>query len=503
MKKKIFALCGTLLAVIGLYLVWNYGYIEVRLQPGNASTDATIELLNQSDDRVVKLTNKNNTVKKLVHRGSYEVLVRQGETSFLSITKSGGWLQKTSVEAVLSPENLRQFIGDNPGPCATYNKQVLITYGCTDSFKNTLVHEPATKERPSYTQKPTGTTDGTIEGIIQTSEGTVAVLKRLSSIDRDSGAAHTAYLINDKNQLVDGVALKGLDDSRTYTVYAYRQGLLLYNGAAKMLYFPSRKASPQETELKAPDKMNPYAFSVNGGDVVVAYVESGKKIDPDNPKSAAVKGQATIITNDKSKNIPLKKRYSSITTCGTNRLCGLLNKRLEILDVSGDKSKLLFTLTGVDQIESVEGHLLVVRGKEILSIDTEKHSGSITYSFGNYTDCGLLVASPENTTGFTACIINSRSKKEALLLDITKPNTDSIDKKIAELSKVPEVKSLSVYTSYITLTPNAGKTVYDPSVKEFRYPPDKVQAASAVIEQTIDRLGINRSAYTITNTLKN
>ncbi len=501
MKGKLIVLFSVTLLLIGVYWAGTHSYIEVRLQSG-VGTNTKVQLLNQADSKSTELTAKGSRVKKLVRRGQYEILVKQGNSSFFAVSKSKGWLGTTSVDAVLVPERDRQFIGDNPGPCGTFNNRVLVTYGCGDTFHNALIHMPATTTQPTYALKSTKSLDGIIEGTANTSEGTIVVLKRLTSIDRDSAAAHTAYLLNEKAELTGGVALKGLDENRTYTVSAYKQGFLMSTDTfGRLFYFTGRDVSPVEIDTKLPNDMEPYAYSASEDSIVVAHAEEVKHVDPDDPKTAEVKSQATVISGQQTSSISLNLRYASLIACGQGKLCTLLNKKMEVYDISKDKPKLMFTVLGVDQMNLVKDRLVIVRGKEILTLNIDKRSGSIDYSLGDYDGCGLLAVSPGGSNGYTVCVINARGKKAALLIDPSKPDQDNIDKKIAEVLKTSEIKNMTIYGNYITFTPEAGKTIYDPTVKEFRYSPEKIRTASAAINQAIDRAGIDRSKYQVRNTL--
>lgn len=499
MRGKLVLLFTVVIVVIGLFWVGTHSYIEVRLQSAGGQ-DVIFEILDQSNNKSTTLTTKKTIWKKLVKKGDYEVLVKQGETSYLAITKTGRWLGTTTVNSSLTPEKHRQFIGDNPGPCAAYNAQVLVTFGCNDSYRNLITHMPATSKQPTYALKPSKDIEGFfIEGVVQTSEGLVAVLKRQPGADEESLPAQGAYVLNASSDLASGTPLKGLEDKKTYAVKAYKQGLLVYDDTiSRLYYYPTRNSSPVEIDPETPDKMSAYTVAVSGDEILIASSMVNKDLDPDDPKSANLKGDLTIVNSQQNKrHVTLSKRYASLVLCGPSKLCTLHNKRLEVSDISGNKPKPLFSIRGVDQMNAVNGQLLVTREKEIFTIDTEKHAGTVALSLGGYSSCGLLPVAPNGNNGFTICLVDSTGKKVALLVDPSQPNKDSIDKKVAELLKQSEIKNLTAYGAFMTITPNVGEVAYDPKVKEFRYSPDKVQSATTAINQAIDRIGINRSEYQI------
>ncbi len=502
MRKNILVLILVIASVIGAYWVSTHGYLEIQLQfERNAET--TIQITDQASGNLTEVTTKNSSFKKLLRRGKYELLVKQNNKSYFAVTKTNGWLGKTSTKAELAAEKQRQFIGDNPGPCAAYNNQVLLTFACNDSYRNTLIHIPATSKLPTYSLKPSKSVDGYIEGIVQTSEGTVAVLKRPSNIDNDAIPPHTAYLLNSSSELTGGIALKDLDDKKTYTVRAYKQGLLFYDDSVeKLLYFPTRNSTPSEVKLDVSKKMTPYQAYVSNNNVLITAAESGKSIDPDDPKTAKLKSEVVILTGQETKRFTLSKRYSSILVCGPSKLCTLLNKRLGVHDISSDKPKLLFEVLNVDQVEEINGRVIMIRGTDTLTLDTDKRTGSIDFSLGAYKACGLFsTTTPADKNSYTLCLINNRGDKVAALVNPLKADDDSIDKKAIELLKMKEIKSLSVYANYIHLTPQVGEPVYDPKVRSFRYDPVKLQSTNTVINQAIDRIGIDRAKYQIINPL--
>jgi hypothetical protein len=88
----------------------------------------------------------------------------------------------------------------------------------------------------------------------------------------------------------------------------------------------------------------------------------------------------------------------------------------------------------------------------------------------------------------------------ALYVDRTQNNTDSIDKKIAGLNDLENVKSVSLYRNQLYISPGLGNPVYNRVTNSFGYDEALRKATNAKINSTIDELGIDRTKYVITNT---
>jgi len=139
---------------------------------------------------------------------------------------------------------------------------------------------------------------------------------------------------------------------------------------------------------------------------------------------------------------------------------------------------------------------LVVRDKDILSFDVDKQQGFASYSFGDYTYCGGVRA---DETHYTICATNNKQEKVALQFDLNTPNTGSIDKRVARLLKFYEVDDISAYGSYIYIIPNYGPPVYDSSIPGYGPDPAEVTRVDGILNQEIDRVGLDRNIYHIIN----
>src|SRR5690606_35057373 len=98
----------------------------------------------------------------------------------------------------------------------------------------------------------------------------------------------------------------------------------------------------------------------------------------------------------------------------------------------------LFEVIGVNEFQYIGETLLAVKEEGVLGIDTSSRSGSIQYTFGRYTYCGIRPSG----ANYLLCVINQKQKKAALLVSPSQ-DSDGIDQKIAELLQLGEVKDIS------------------------------------------------------------
>ena len=79
--------------------------------------------------------------------------------------------------------------------------------------------------------------------------------------------------------------------------------------------------------------------------------------------------------------------------------------------------------------------MVIARGKDVVSLDVDKRTGLIDYSYGDYEFNGLR----KDGFGYLLSLTNNKGRKVALYINQSASDTNKIDKKIAELQKIPEV----------------------------------------------------------------
>jgi len=499
MRNKI--LLGSIGALFLGALWWfsNYSFIEVQTVSTASQTEVVYDLANQSSNKTKTTKTNNQSFKKLVAKGNYEVSVTQGDKYGFIVVKAGGFLGTTKKEVKLEKERSRQFVGNSPSGCMYYSGSLLLSYECS-GHPGANVHLPADQTRSTTVVKVPFLTEGQVEGITETKEGIVALVNQNISSE-DIPATQEAYLLRGDFTIAKQVSLNSLSPKKPYAISSYKDGFLVYDQSmALAYYYSSVSAQPQNIALKTPDpKLKPFALSARADNLAVAYSNntSGQVADMDSQGvSKAV--QSVISTNKSSlaSQLKLTGEVTAIKLCGSSKLCVLSNKKLSVYDVSGSKPKYLYSVTNVDWIETTNKNLLLSRNKEILGLDVDNGSGYRGYSYGDYKLCGIH----GGANGYSLCLINNRQSKVTLYLNQEKTDSDSIDKKIYKLQQSSDIKSVSAYGRFIYISPNPGPMEYDSAAGEFDYNPAKVAAAKTRIMQKAKELGIGND-YNIVITL--
>jgi hypothetical protein len=500
MKKKL--IFGLVIIFLGASLLWFYShaYIEVTVSNNLNNSDLiNYSLKNQSNQEVVEKSVADSKFKKLVRRGSYEVLVTQNETSHFSVTKTGGFLSNTTVNAELAPEKNRQFIGNNPTPCMHYLEQTLISFVCGNEINKAQTHVAATATRPTYTKAAQTLSVGNIEGVAKTDDGDVILLKA-PIIGESQGPPHSAYMLNKDIDLGRAVPLLDLDEDKTYSLLAYKQGFIVYDsGFERVLYYEDIDSDPEEIELIKPEdnKQLPYALNVHQENIVVSYSNNSKgEVASDKKSNRKVRSYVVVQGNGSSKQYEFKRKQPILANlCGNSKLCFLNKLDLEVHSLNSNKADLAFLVSDVHFFGSLGNDIIVAKDKEILGLNPDTGEGSIQYSLGSYSECGVRMTDD----GYIVCLLNSAGKKAAILVDPAQENSTSIDKKALGLLEIPGVKDVSVYKDFIFISPELGQLVYDPKTRIYRPNPAILQAVNSAINQAVQDLRIDKTKYKIIN----
>lgn len=491
--KKILMLAALAAGLFGFYLLSVYSFLEIKIPD---ETAASITITNQQSHTSQAVEAKGN-LRRLVRRGSYEVRVTVDDKHYFAVARASGFGRTTPITAALSPANHQHFVGDNPSPCM-YFADALLSYGCGSSYSRARVHKPATDTQPTYLAPTPSPREGYIEGIVRTAESNVIILQAPPA-GEDEGPPHSAYILEPDFNLVDGVKLEGLEEDTTYSFAVYKEGFIAYdNSYERVFYYKSRVAAPEELTLLGTenDNFRPYAISASGDTIARAYSTAPVASDGDDNASLTADSLIVVNASGSPKSYAFKERYGVVKLCGKERLCLLQDQLLEVYDISGTKQRKLFEITNVRYLETLGGELLVVTDIDVLLLDPSRGDGFVSLGLKDYQFCGIQTQS----TSYVLCLINSSQKKVALMIDTEKPDTDNISHKISELLGVPEISSVSIYGSFVYISPRAGSLVYDSSAGGFGYDQNILKQSSSAIESAISRLGINRTNYTIKNT---
>jgi hypothetical protein len=499
MMKRIYILYAALIIfpLLGLGWLWGHSYVEITVDnPGNGS-NYTYTLKQQGSDKTTKYT-AGPTIKKLVGRGSHDTTITDGQQSGFVVTHSGGFLTTSSYHISLSDEKSRSFVGNNPGVCSHYTGTLLMSYECHGLYRDALVHVPATNTTPTYTNKVKGAAvPGNIESIISTKEGTIVLVRGPSTSDdnHEVDSPLSLYRLRNDATINGSILVPSFTDKTPYTLEPYKDGFILYNSSfTQVYYFSSMIAAPVAINLSAPKTkgLTSFAFDTHQDNILTVYTNKSNADASDDKANAGSAGYQLFITNgSSSKKYGYTGSIDSISFCGQS-ICILDKGTLGVYSYTSGL-KLRYKVSSVRALAALGEKALQVTDSGVINLDPQTGSGTIDYSFGNYKFCGLEPA----TSGYVLCIVDRKSNRLALYIDPAHTNTDSIDKKIDQLSNLIYVSKVSINGSKIFVIPNLGSTKYQPSIGIYDYDPATRTAAGTAINQKIDELGISRSAYQI------
>jgi hypothetical protein len=494
--RRKYRILAFLFIFIFLIIFLQFGFIEVEISSGS-SGGISYRLQKQGSNQPANGDSSSNRITKLVSRGSYEVLITQGDKSAFNVAKVRGFFIKTKISSRLEQEKDRQFVGNNPSPCVFY-ADTLYSYDCNGSFNEITRHVPATGDTPTYTDAVNTGQGGDIEGIINTKGGRVALISYVEADDPQN--AHVAYQLNNFTP-ANSAPLKDLSPDKAYLIKPYLQGFIAYaDDYTEIYYYQSISSAPQQLTVPKPQNksLRPYALDVNDKSLLVAYSDIKAEDVSDEVDSKLDKSTTTFVVWDGTSSKEQKVDYTSQQTklCGQN-ICALSQGTLHVLERG--RAKDLFKLEDVDYIENAGNSFIVARNHEVINLDTTKKGGFIEVSLGDYKNCGI---SPDKQTSYILCLINNKNKKVALRVDQNAPNKGSIDKKVAQLQKQKFVTDVSINGRYIFISPNVGEPTYQEQTKSYDYDPATVKSVTDKINSEIAKLGIDTNNYTISQTIK-
>jgi len=470
-------------AIAILNWIINSSFIEISITNGK-SGDYKYNFLSHSSNKNTEVVTNNSLVKQLLPTDSYNVTVQQDYQSFFSVVKTDRFLGNTYIESKLTPENKREFVGNNPGQCMSYVTKVLVTYNCEGLLSNALVHIPATPTLPTYSTTTRGQGPaGYYEGIFETKDGSFA----LSHIPNSSelGQTHMLNKLGNNFTSVEAINITNLNPSTRYSASKYKDGFIAYNQSfTDIQYFPTPKdQSSNITGVSLDSSYTPISLDTNNNTVITSYNKS-------NTTYVYFNNSGTVNSTK------VDKPYSRVSYCKDNYLCMTNNKMLDIYRINNNQLDYQYSISGVEETVSVDNDLIIANEFGLVKFNIENRSGYLAYSFGSYKYNSISKSTSGNQ--FVVNVTNPQGNKVALLINPNENNNDNIDKKIAELQKDPNIRTVSIYKNYITIVPNIPASTQPNS----QFDQSKVKDINQQINNRINSLGINQKEYTINYTIR-
>lgn len=498
-KVKRYALLFGLLfvALLVASFIWRYGFIQIQVSGASSGSQLAYSLQRQGGGKAAIVVSADSpTLKRLVSKANYEILVTQNNQSRFTIAKTSGFFRTQKVALGLTSEHSRKFVGDNPSPCMYYTDR-LYSYECGDPYGRVNVHVPATATTPTYVSRHSvANIEGSLEGIIRTNAGPVGLSH---PSDVEGPGEYVAYLFDKNLKPKETLELEELDSQKTYAIKAYGNGgFMIYSSDLdEVVLYDGWNAKGRPLNLKPPEdkSLKAVSLSTNGTTVLLVYSSfSAVDITDSELQNKRTKNQVVIYKDQQVETTRLDgDPISSAESCGQNQICVLRNGVVSIIDPAGQTAEPLYSVEGVDSIASFGNDLLAIRNREVLSLDVGSKSGYIDYALNGLSFCGLQKIDDRR---YVLCVVD-KDKKAALLIDRGVADEDSLDKKIQQLRKQPGVKDISVYANYVFITPDLGPLVYDSSIDGYGYSPSDRQRVNSSLKLEVERLGISTKAYTV------
>jgi hypothetical protein len=481
---------AVILLAVGLFLS-QYGFLSISAT--GASPDTTYTLAREgSNNQVIT----GGSITRLVKKGSYEITANNKGNSGFALAKISGYLTKKSIVVKLEPEKNRSFVGDNPSLCNFY-VDILYSYDCNGNFASVVAHTPANGGESTYSQPVSSTIEGDIEDTLTTPAGVLALV-RLS--DLESGASHSAYILGPGAAPTGNYAIKGLNPNKTYLLKNYQNGFIAYDDdLTQVYYFQSVDSQPGAIAISVNNQLgSAYSLEADGSQLVLARTDTKiNELNLDKPANN-IKTQVVIYdqTSGQTKSVNLQgPYYRDVHTCGQKFLCALNSHRLEVFDISGTKPKFKYSISGVQQLNSLGDSLILTKGTGVMLLKPDSATANVLYSFGSYSPCGLNVSGDK----LIVCL-EQGNFHTALKLDLHNNFADLIDKQTYSLRADKNVKAVSIYGNFIYVSANYGEPVYDKASNSFGPDPQVKKTVDAAIDQKIKDLGIDEKKYQVVKT---
>lgn len=492
--------------IVGIFLwIYNHSYINVVLSNARPNSSITFHIVNQQTKKSIMATSTSNTLKKLVPKGDYEVIVTQGESSFFSSIKTSSLLKTTSVSGEFFKENSREFIGNNPGPCMFYDRVVLYSYSCSGDASDLTIHVPANNTTPTITKSLENAPLYPIDGAT-TSSGHTKLLLEDTSID-ESIPTKSLYTIDSNYQLADRMELRGISDANSYGIKNFDGGLLVYSSDySKVLYYKDVQSDPKILSLPKPRRKNfiATALSSYGTKVAIIYSTHDQREDINQDQSRINTGKTIVEVYDtatkQSSEFTYNTGFTHLILCGDRQLCLVNGRDLTVYDTHTQEATPLYKLTDVQDLFMDGDTLVIVKPSGIFGINPSTGKGYQQYRFGEYKYCA---ASAVAQGGYIVCLINPDNDRVAIYVNTHNEDVSQIDKKVLKLQNSSLIDSVSIYKNYLYISPHIKKQIYNPAIRGYTYDPSEVQRVNNSINTLVHRSGIDASKYDVINPYAN
>lgn len=514
MRRNTILFVVVILLVGLIYWVSGYTYIEVAASNNMERGKLELSILNQKGSKQIAVSEEAASIKKLVRRGNYQIEVRQGLASYFAVVSARGFLRTNKVDAKLSGEISREFVGNNPKACVDWDGSLLISWQCQGAPAAAIMHLPASDSISTKNQPVKEWGDVAVEAVFS-NDGKRYLLAKSENM-------HQLYVLDATNRLDKNIArtLNDLSGAKNFRATVYKEGFLLFSQDGQDLYYyESFENTPTKIPSALPETPGLELYSANAlnnsvlltfnqhqvpehtgamhvllGNVASEEFEEHDEGVKQKENESLNITEVVVLANNQVRGFKLDYAADMARLCGDKKLCTLQGKTMNIYDISGGKAKKLYSVEGVEQIENSGGKILAVKENGIVIFNADSRSGYFEYTFGEYKFCGFKTFEEK----YVLCVREGK-QKSVLLLNQGEPVTDYIDQQILQLSKHASVKTIVPYGAFIHVSPEIGELVINPVTGEFEYDQEVITRVNLALKEKIDQLGINLRKYKIIN----
>ena len=458
-----------------------------------------IEVENLNDGIVNTHRDINKTSTSIrVAKGSYRITVATDSSTNVFFSETSGFFSTSKLVTSEIPEANRYFLGEDPNKCGVELAGTLISFGCGGSIATLKTHTPSNGRIPTYVKKlkVADGDNGQIQGVVKLDDSRAVVLVRRPSRAGNMAPSQIFYELRLDNNYTPTLTYLVNADYLSPTVehvfYQVNGQLVVHSltGTALYIGLSINELRPFEIDLL------PYASNLSRVDSIgskyLLHLEKSKPIlenrQPDMEETRFVVVENGNITHEK---VLKGQSYIKATFCFAQYICAIdYENRLSVLDQEFNLIKKLGDAFG---FIAREDSLLIHDKKGILVVPN-----NLTEGYYAYTQEGYSVSAIIGDSDLTPIIvINSSKSVSALVIDLTAPVSEHIDKQVQELRSSPYINAVAPYKNSIIVSPNLGELVYNPNTETLDYSQEVKSNVKNEIQSLMSLIGLNLDKYTI------
>ncbi len=496
-QHKKLAILLVLAGILCFIVYWlaTHSFVSITVTNGGAG-ELTYELFDQRSGTTRSIKGDAKGLTVLVRTGNYEVTVQSSaSSSYYTVHATKNFMQKSNITATLVEEDVREFVGNNPYPCIVRSGAVIASYPCSGDFGSLKTHLPATEKIPSYPVSGKRLSSESIEGIIETEDGVVMLVK-MPPTPRTFGY-HALYKLEERGrQPVEPTQLRQLselDGNASFAILPYEDGFITYNiEDGSIFYYPSVSTGDgQRIDIYKKKTNNTSLVGINADGTNISAIYSSGQENPDT--------YSEVLVGDLKTTSYLRVDFlvSAAQRCGSDKVCLLGGKgEFSVYTRSSDTYHRSVVIKDARSLRVVGGVPLIVNNGGVVRFDTETGVGHFSFRFSDYR----FVSSSLGREGYYLNLTDYKNNTVVLAFNSSALSGDAIDKQVLALQHEPLVKNVTAYEKYIFITPDLGEAQYDSSLDAFTYSSEDVNRNDKRIKQLLQDIGIDTTLYTVINT---